>query len=101
MDEKVIQHMALLMAVNCVRKTVLDDYLSEGRLSEDELQRFISESTDKLYTFLTYLLNRPENDKQLFLEIMNYSYPRDWPQPEISAVFEEAVALLKEQRKAQ
>lgn len=101
MDEKVIQHMALLMAVNCVRKTVLDDYVSDGRLSEDELKQFITEATDKLYTFLTYLLNRSEGDKQVFLEIMNDSYPHDWQQPEISAVFEEAVALVKAQRKIQ
>lgn len=100
MDAKVIQHMALLMSVNCVRKTVLDDFLSEGKLSQEDLQRFIHESTDKLYTFLTYLLNRSEEDKQVFLEVMNSSYPSDWQQPEISAVFEEAVALSKASREA-
>ena len=98
MDEKVIQHMALLMSVNCVRKTVLDDYVVEGKLDEQELQRFMSEVSDKLYTFLTYLLKRSEDDKQIFLEIMNNSYPRDWEQPEISAVFEEAVSLVKSNR---
>lgn len=93
MDEKVIQHMALLMSVNCVRKTVLDDYLNNGQLSESELNTFITETTDKLFTFLTYLLDRSEQDKQTFLEVMNGSYPHDWPAPKLSAVFEEAVAL--------
>ena len=94
MDKKVIQHMALLMSVNCVRKTVLDDFVSNGQLSEADLQAFITESTDKLFTFLTYLLDRSEADNQTFLEVMNTSYPHDWSAPKLSAVFEEAVQLL-------
>ena len=97
MDEKVIQHMALLMSVNCVRKTVLDDYFNNGQISESDLNAFIAESTDKLYTFLTYLLEKSEQDKQAFLEVMNNSYPHDWPAPKISAVFEEAVSIVQEQ----
>lgn len=93
--------MALLMSVNCVRKTVLDDYAVAGKLNEAELQTFIGECTDKLYTFLTYLLNRSEDEKQMFLHIMNNSYPSDWPEPEISEVFEEAVALLKAHKQPQ
>ncbi len=95
MDEKVIQHMAMLMSVNCVRKTVLDDYLLEGKLSESEVSTLMSETTDKLFTFLTYLLDRSEIDKQTFLEIMNRSYPEGWPQPKLAGVFEEAVDLQK------
>ncbi|MGH1470832.1 MAG: hypothetical protein ACRBCS_06535 [Cellvibrionaceae bacterium] len=95
MDEKVIQHMAMLMSVNCVRKTVLDDYLMDGKLSEVEVATLMSEATDKLFTFLTYLLDKSELDKQTFLEIMNRSYPSEWPQPNLSRVFEEAVSLQK------
>lgn len=98
MDNKVIQHMALLMSVNCVRKTVLDDYLNNGQLSEAELNDFVSEATDKLFTFLTYLLDRPETDKQSFLEVMNASYPNNWPEPKLSAVFEQAVAMRQQQK---
>lgn len=100
MDAKVIQHMALLMSVNCVRKTVLDDFVSKGKLSEGDLEAFIQESTDKLYTFLTYLLNESEEGKQLFLEVMNSSYPSGWKEPEIAPVFQEAVAMLKAKRRA-
>ncbi|MGI1680024.1 MAG: hypothetical protein K6L75_14880 [Cellvibrionaceae bacterium] len=95
MDEKIIQHMAMLMSVNCVRKTVLDDFLVDGKLSENDVEVLMSETTDKLFTFLTYLLDRSELDKQTFLEIMNRSYPSEWPQPNLSNVFEEAVALQK------
>lgn len=95
MDEKVIQHMALLMSVNCVRKTVLDDYLESGKLTAAETDALISDVTDKLFTFLTYLLDKSEADKQTFLEIMNTSYPADWPQPKLAQVFEEAVNLQK------
>ncbi len=95
MDEKIIQHMAMLMSVNCVRKTVLDDFLVDGKLSENDVEVLMSETTDKLFTFLTYLLDRSELDKQTFLEIMNRSYPSEWPLPNLSNVFEEAVALQK------
>ncbi len=87
--------MAMLMSVNCVRKTVLDDFLVDGKLSENDVEVLMSETTDKLFTFLTYLLDRSELDKQTFLEIMNRSYPSEWPQPNLSNVFEEAVALQK------
>lgn len=98
MDTRVIQHMALLMSVNCVRKTVLDDFQTQGKLSEAELQRFMEEATDKLYTFLSYLLKESEEEKQLFLEVMNSSYPSGWKEPELAPVFQEAVALLKAAR---
>lgn len=98
MDSRVVQHMALLMSVNCLRKTVLDDFVAEGKLSEEDLQALIEESTDKLYTFLNYLLNKSEDEKQLFLEVMNNSYPSGWKEPEIAAVFEEAVALQRAKR---
>ncbi|MGQ9425745.1 hypothetical protein ACXYTJ_08760 [Gilvimarinus sp. F26214L] len=98
MDTRVIQHMALLMSVNCVRKTVLDDFQAQGKLSEAELQRFMEEATDKLYTFLSYLLKESEEEKQLFLEVMNSSYPSGWKEPELAPVFQEAVALLKAAR---
>lgn len=100
MDAKVIQHMALLMSVNCVRKTVLDDFYTNGQISEEQLKAFIGESTDKLFTFLTYLLDKSEQDKQTFLEVMQNSYPQDWPEPRLSPVFEEAVALLKQQKQS-
>ena len=98
MDSRVVQHMALLMAVNCVRKTVLDDYLNDGQITEDQLNTFIRESTDKLFTFLTYLLDKSDSDKQAFLEVMQNSYPDEWPEPNLSPVFEEAVALMKQQK---
>ncbi|MCW8195001.1 hypothetical protein F6455_09405 [Proteobacteria bacterium 005FR1] len=98
MDPRVIQHMALLMSANCIRKTVLDDFVSEGKLSKADLQALLEESTDKLYTFLTYLLSKSEEDKQMFLEVMNKAYPSGWKAPAISPVFEEAVSQYKAQR---
>lgn len=98
MDPRIIEHMALLMSANCVRKTVLDDFVREGKLSQQDLQVFMEESTDKLYSFLTYLLNRSEDDKQLFLEVMNKAYPSGWKAPAMDPVFEEAVALHKAHR---
>lgn len=98
MDTRVIQHMALLMSVNCVRKTALSDFVEAGKLSQSDVQAFMEESTDKLYTFLTYLLSKSEEDKQYFLEVMNKAYPSGWKAPAIDSVFEEAIDLHKAQR---
>ena len=95
MDSSVIRHMTLLMVVNCVRKTKLEDLLSAGKISQSEIDALMQEVSDKLYTFLTYLLARSENEKTQFLSLMNQSYPGDWEQPELSEVFEEAMALIK------
>jgi hypothetical protein len=72
--------LALIMAVNCVRNTVIEDYHSEGKLTDQEMKAFNKEVADKLYTFLEYLYSM---------------YPTNWDQPALDPDLIKAAKLFK------
>jgi hypothetical protein len=82
-----MEALALIMAVNCVRNTVIEDYHSQGKLTE--------EVADKLYTFLEYLFNKPLKERQAFLGAMNSMYPANWDQPALDPDLVKAAKLFK------
>jgi hypothetical protein len=87
--------LALIMAVNCVRNTVIEDYHSQGKLTEEEMKAFNKEVADKLYTFLEYLFNKPLKERQAFLGAMNSMYPANWDQPALDPDLVKAAKLFK------
>ena len=100
---------ALVMAVNCVRNTVIEDYHAGkvpqsktgdysdvkvvtpygeipwnelSRINDEEMKVFNKEVVNKLYTYLEFLLNPKYEDKQeTFLKICNICFPQDWDEP--------------------
>jgi len=42
------------MAANCVRNTIIEDYHSQGKLTDEEMKAFNKEVASKLYTFLAH-----------------------------------------------
>jgi hypothetical protein len=84
-----LKQLALLMAVNCVRNTVIEDYHSDGKLSDAEMKAFNQEVANKIYTFLHYLY-LPGQDQEAFLNAMGMMYPNHWDQPELDSEFVEA-----------
>jgi hypothetical protein len=91
-----VKRLALIMAVNCVRNTVIEDYHSQGKLTQEEMKTFNKEVANKLYTFLEYLFNKPPADQQAFLSAMSIMYPTNWDQPKLDTEFVQAVKFLKE-----
>ncbi len=106
------QQLALLMAVNCVRNTVIENYHCGiipssktgdytdvkvvtpygeipwnelSRINDEEMKAFNKEVADKLYTFLEYEYN-PDYDQQKksFLERMQFMFPFNWDIPKIN-----------------
>ncbi len=59
MDDESIQSLALIVAVNCVRNTVIEDYHADGKLSDGDMKNFNKDVANKLYTFFTYMFSRP------------------------------------------
>jgi hypothetical protein len=95
MAQSELKRLALLMAVNCVRNTVIEDYHSDGKLSDAEMKALNQEVVNKIYTFLHYLFSGPEDDQATFLAAMGVMYPSEWDEPNLDADFTEAVNLFK------
>jgi hypothetical protein len=93
-----LKRLALLMAVNCVRNTVVEDYHAEGKLSDVEMKAMNKEVANKIYTFLHYLFSDSVEDQEVFLAAMGMMYPNHWDQPKLDADFVQSVKLLKKVR---
>ena len=90
-----LQRLALLMAVNCVRNTVIERYHAAGKIDDSEMKAFNQEVANKIYTFLHYLFAKPDEDRDVFLRAMGAMYPRNWDKPKLDREFTEAVKILK------
>lgn len=90
-----LKSLALLMAANCVRNTIIEDYHSQGKLDDAEMKAFNQEVANKIYTFLTYLMNKPPDDQRAFLGMMSMMYPSNWDQPQLDREFTAAVKQFK------
>jgi hypothetical protein len=95
MPEPDLKRLALLMAVNCVRNTVIENYHSEGKLSDPEMKAFNQEVANKIYTFLHYLLDVPQDDREAFLVAVGIMYPTNWDDPKLDPDIVEAVNGFK------
>jgi len=96
MKSNELKNLAILMTVNCVRNTIIEDYHSQGKLSDPEMKAFNQEVANKIYTFLTFLLSKPEEDRAAFLVAMSQMYPSGWDQPRIDQDFAKAAKFFKD-----
>jgi hypothetical protein len=79
-EPSTLKRLALLMAVNCVRNTVIENYHAAGKLDDSEMKAFNQEVTNKIYTFLQFLFVKPEADREAFMSAMGMMYPSNWDQ---------------------
>jgi hypothetical protein len=93
-----VKRLALLMAVNCVRNTVIEDYHAQGKLSNAEMMAFNREVANKIYTFLTYMISRPMEDWDDFLGAMSWMYPHKWDQPKFDPDFTAVMKTISKRR---
>lgn len=98
MSQSDLKRIALLMSVNCVRNTVIEDYHSAGKLSDTEMKTFNKEVANKIYSFLHYIFNETYENKSAFLVAMGMMYPDGWDKPKLDAEFVKSVNLIKKMR---
>jgi hypothetical protein len=99
MNQAALKRLALLMTMNCVRNTVIEDYHAAGKLSESEMKAFNQEVANKIYTFLRFLLDKPIEEREAFLGAVGVMYPSHWDQPKMDESFVKAVKLLRRKGK--
>jgi hypothetical protein len=59
------------------------------------MKAFNQEVANKIYTFLNFLLNKPDEDRDAFLGAMGVMYPKNWDQPRIDRDFADVVKMIK------
>lgn len=89
-----IKDLALLMTVNCVRDTVIEDYHGRGSLSQKDMKRFNKEVSNKIYTFLHYLIAGSPEERDAILKTAGLFYPRDWDKPKFDTSIKKGVEYL-------
>ncbi|PJE80460.1 hypothetical protein CI610_00543 [invertebrate metagenome] len=87
MNEQTVKKLALIIAANCTRDSMLDECQENGQLNQEQVQAFNKQMTDRIYTFLTYLLNKPASEYSVMMEALAKHYPESWPMPEIYQQF--------------
>jgi hypothetical protein len=90
-----LKRLALLMAVNCVRNTIIEKYHAEGKIDDSEMKAFNQEVVNKIYTFLHHMFVKSDKDRDVFLRTMGAMYPKNWDKPKLDREFGEAVKILK------
>ena len=93
MNEDNVKRLALIIAANCMNKSVIEKCHNDKQITDEQLTAFNKQMSDKIYTFLTYLLNKPANEYSVMMEAMAKNYPETWPLPSLDEHF---VATVKD-----
>ena len=98
MSDSFLKRLALMMAVNCVQNTVIEDYHARGSLSQEDIKVFNKQVANKLYTFLRFLFKGSIDEREALLKATGLFYPREWDPPVMDADIKGAINFLLEQR---
>lgn len=93
---KVMKDLALMVTVNCVRNTVIEDYHARGSLSQDDMAAFNRQVADNIYTVFDFMFNRSPEDSQALIGFMGMYYPTNWDEPQINEGLVKAAAMWAE-----
>jgi len=84
MNEDELKDIARLMALACVRNTVIENYQLNGQLSDEDMKVFNQQVVNNIYTFLHFLNNVPTPEREGFLQAWSPHFPKGWDEPEFS-----------------
>ena len=87
MDDERVKDIALLMTLNCVRNTVIEEYHGDDKITDNQMMNFNIEVSNKIYTFLQYFLNSDDTEYKDFFSLMSMYYPTDWNTPVLDTDF--------------
>ena len=87
MKEDTVKRLALIIAANCMKQSVIEQCHNQEQISDDQLNSFNKQMSDKIYTFLTYLLNKPAEEYSVMMEALAKNYPDAWPLPDLDEGF--------------
>lgn len=87
-DDESVKALAIMLAVNCVRNTVIEDYhagtAETSQISDAEMKAFNIEVVDNLYTALRAILMGEPEEVNDMLTALNFTWPHNWDEPKIA-----------------
>ena len=89
MNDQTIKKLALIVAANCTRNTELEQ--GQGIVPDELVNSFNRQMSNKLYTFFTYLLNKPVDEYSVMMEALAKHFPENWEMPELDQGFMKVV----------
>jgi hypothetical protein len=92
--ESYLKQVALLMTVNCVRNTVIEEFHSRGSLSQSDMKAFNKEVANKIYTWQHFNLNGTPEEQEALFKFAGMFYPSDWDKPELDKDMVKAIKML-------
>ena len=87
MNDENIKKLALIISANCTRQSTIEECKKNGQINDTQLNQINKELSDRIYTFLTYLLSKPAQEYSVMMAAMSKHYPEDWAMPEINQAF--------------
>ena len=87
------KHLAPILALHCVRNTVIENYHAQGKISDPEMMAFNKEVVNKIYSVLQILWNPKYS--QYLANLPLYS-PHGWDEPEFDKDFLGAMKQIDE-----
>lgn len=87
MNDDEYKALALSVAAYCVRNTVIENYHADGKLSDSEMKTFNKEVADKIYTFLTFLLDKQNGEYEAMMRVLLKYRPTNWDAPKLDQDF--------------
>jgi hypothetical protein len=84
--ETSLKNLALLMTVHCVRNTIIEDYHTNGNITDPEMMAFNKEVVNNIYTILQILHNPKYNNEcaALFEDHKIFYLPTNWDEPKLN-----------------
>jgi hypothetical protein len=89
-----LKKIALIMAVNCVRNTVIEEFHARGSLSQEDMRKLNKEVSNKIYTFLKFLLEGTKEEQSALIKTTGLFYPNNWDQPVIDGNISRAIKQI-------
>ena len=81
MTEDNVKRLALIIAANCINKSIIETSNNNKEITDDQMTAFNKQLSDKIYTFLSYLLTKTPSEYSLMMDAMTKNYPENWPLP--------------------
>ncbi|WP_422132460.1 MULTISPECIES: hypothetical protein [unclassified Endozoicomonas] len=92
MNDDTVKKLALMIAANCTRNSVLEEAEKTRAISEEQMTQFNHQMSNRIYTFLTYLLNKPAEEYSIMIAELSKNYPEAWALPDLDQSLINAVA---------
>ncbi len=86
MNEESLKKMALVIAASCLSVDDNSEYSLKSDLADSQ-QQFNKQVSDRIYTFLLYLLNKPSNEYSSLMTELAKKLPADWVMPDLDQSF--------------